>query len=207
MVLLRKAEIRNPRRSGMQRGVFLDRDGTIARDVSYCSSVEDFEIFSDVPRAISLLNGRGFKVIVVTNQSGIARGYFTRETLEQIHGKMVAELAAQNARVDGIYYCPHHPDENCQCRKPGNKMFRQASREHNINIAASYVIGDRDMDLRAGQSLGCKTVLVTTGPNDVVVQDSHLAHFTADSLLEAAQWILENCDKNVISDSDNEDIN
>ena len=175
-----------------QKTVFLDRDGTIASDVSYCRRVEDFEILTGVPEAIKLLNQNDFRVIVITNQSGIARGYFTEKTLEQIHRKTVTELAEKNARVDAIYYCPHHPDEGCGCRKPGTDLFRQAGQEHNIDIVSSYMVGDRDMDIRAGKAIGCKTVLVTTGPDDVIVADAGLADFTGDSLLEAARWIVSN---------------
>jgi len=102
----------------MNKAVFLDRDGTMAKDVHYCSSPEDFELFPSTGKAISLFRKLGFKVIVVTNQSGIARGYFTKEILTKIHAKMEAQLARENTRVDAIYYCSHHPNDNCDCRKP-----------------------------------------------------------------------------------------
>ena len=91
------------------RAVFLDRDGTMAKDVHYCSHPQDFELFPSTAKAVRLLNEHGFKVIVVTNQSGIARGYFTEETLAEIHQKMKEELAKEGAWVDAVYYCPHHP--------------------------------------------------------------------------------------------------
>jgi D,D-heptose 1,7-bisphosphate phosphatase len=127
----------------MNKAVFLDRDGTIARDVHYCRRVEDFELLPTVPEAIKLLNTNGFKVVVVTNQSGIARGYFTEQTLEQIHQKMKDELANHNAWVDAIYYCPHHPDDGCDCRKPGTALFLKAARELDIDLARSYVVCSR----------------------------------------------------------------
>ena len=101
------------------RAVFIDRDGTMAKDAHYCSRPEDFELFPNTAKGIRLLNKKGFKVIVITNQSGIARGYFTRETLAKIHEKMERELAEEGAWVDAIYYCPHHPDDGCDCRKGG----------------------------------------------------------------------------------------
>ncbi len=178
------------------KAVFVDRDGTIARDVNYCRRPEDFEILPSAPQAIRLLNKNGFKVVVITNQSGIARGYFTEDTLAQIHGKMESELARHGARLDAIYYCPHHPDDGCDCRKPEKALFLRAAKELHINSAHSFMIGDMQMDIDAGKALGCKTVLVTTGPNggNGIINPPD---FTADSLLEAAQWIIRNTGKKI----------
>jgi histidinol-phosphate phosphatase family protein len=173
-----------------RRAVFLDRDGTIARDVHYCRTPEDFELLPTVPEAIRHLNESGFQVVVITNQSGIARGYFTEETLAEIHRKMEAELSQHGARVDAIYHCPHHPNDGCQCRKPKTGMFQQAIDELNLNPRLSYVVGDAQMDIEAGKALGAKTVLVTTGPQrgmDITRAPS----YTAGSLLEAARWITQ----------------
>jgi len=175
------------------KAVFLDRDGTIARDVHYCRRPEDFEILPTVPQAIKLLNENGFKVIVVTNQSGIARGYFTEEILTQIHEKMRDELAKYGARVDAIYYCPHHPDDGCECRKPGTALFLRAAREHGIDLRSSYVVGDMQMDIDAGKALGCKTVLVTTGPQSPVTNPQSpidLPDHVALDLFHASKWII-----------------
>jgi D,D-heptose 1,7-bisphosphate phosphatase len=175
---------------GGMKAVFLDRDGTIARDVHYCCRPDDFEILPAVPDAIRLLNENGFKVVVITNQSGIARGYFTEETLAQIHDKMRRELARYGAWVDAIYYCPHHPDDKCDCRKPKTTLFHRAAKEHDINFDASYVVGDAQMDIEAGKALGCRTILVTTGPGkgeSIVAPPDYIA----DSLLEAVQWIVK----------------
>lgn len=170
------------------RAVFLDRDGTIARDVHYCRTPEDFELLPTVPEAIKVLNASGFKVVVITNQSGIARGYFTEETLAQIHKKMVDELKKHGASVDSIYYCPHQPDEGCECRKPRTALFRQATKELDIDLTRSYVIGDMQMDIDAGKTLGCQTVLVTTGLNNAN-EVANSPDYSADTLLQAAQWI------------------
>jgi len=196
----------------MNKAVFLDRDGTIARDVHYCRRPEDFELLPTVPEAIKLLNENGFKVVVITNQSGIARGYFTEETLAQIHQKMKDELAKYGARVDAIYYCPHHPDDGCQCRKPKTALFLKAAEEHNIDLKNSYMVGDQQMDIDAGKALGCKTALVTTGPQPQISSpkspvpgpqsvnfkprtlnsELQMPDHTAESLLEAARWIVHN---------------
>lgn len=173
------------------RAVFLDRDGTIAPDVNYCSRPEDFQIFPEVPQAVRLLNECGFKIVVITNQSGIARGYFTEDTLTQIHRKLVYELGQHDARIDGIYHCPHHPDDACQCRKPGTALFRRAAEELGIDLGGSFMVGDMQIDIDAGKAVGCRTILVTTGPR----QGSDIndpADYTADSLLEAAQWLVPN---------------
>ena len=173
------------------RTVFLDRDGTIARDAHYCRRVEDFELLPSVADAIALLNSHNFKVVIVTNQSGIARGYFTEETLGSIHDKMIKELEKHEARVDTIHYCPHHPDDGCECRKPKTALFRQAAAELNVDLECSFVVGDMQLDISAGKSLGCQTVLVTTGPNggrDII----DAPDYTANNLLEAAQWIMRN---------------
>ncbi|MBI2846613.1 MAG: D-glycero-beta-D-manno-heptose 1,7-bisphosphate 7-phosphatase, partial [Chloroflexi bacterium] len=148
------------KRTKLSRAVFIDRDGTMAKDVPYCKRPEDFELFPTTARAIRLLNQNGFKVIVITNQSGVARGYFTEETLSKIHKKMQDELARQGAYVDAIYYCPHHPDDGCHCRKPKPGMVLRAIKDHNIDIKQSFVVGDLKMDIDLGRALGCRTVLV-----------------------------------------------
>jgi histidinol-phosphate phosphatase family protein len=144
----------------MKRAVFFDRDGTIARDVHYCRRPEDFVLFPEATKTIRLLNDHGFKVIITTNQSGVARGYFSEETLGRIHEKMKAELASEGAHVDGIYYCPHHPDDNCECRKPKPALVFQAARDLDIDLKHSFVVGDLQKDIDLGKAAGCHTILV-----------------------------------------------
>ncbi|MBT9132808.1 MAG: D-glycero-alpha-D-manno-heptose-1,7-bisphosphate 7-phosphatase [Firmicutes bacterium] len=171
------------------KAVFLDRDGTMAKDVHYCSRPEDFELFPYTAKAIRLLNEHGFKVVVITNQSGIARGYFTEETLAEIHEKMKRELAKEGALVDGIYYCPHHPDDNCNCRKPKPKLVLQAAKDFDIDLKHSFAVGDLQMDIELGKAVGCKTILVSdlasTMDNAIASPD-----FSALDLSEAAQAIV-----------------
>jgi len=171
------------------RAVFLDRDGTMAKDVSYCSCPEDFEIFPNTAKAIKLLNERGFKVIVITNQSGIARGYFAEETLKQIHEKMKSELAEKGAFVDAIYYCPHHPDDNCDCRKPKPKLVLQAKKDFDIDLERSFVVGDLDLDIELGRAVGCSTILISQNPEDDDLPKK-APDYTAADLYDAAQWIV-----------------
>jgi D,D-heptose 1,7-bisphosphate phosphatase len=141
---------------GMNKAVFIDRDGTMARDVPYCSRPEDFELLPGVAEGVRELNQHGFKVVVVTNQSGIARGYFTEQMLAKIHKKMQKELAKHGAHIDAIYYCPHHPDDNCDCRKPKPKMILLAASELNIDVSQSYVIGDNQIDIELANKSRCK---------------------------------------------------
>jgi D-glycero-D-manno-heptose 1,7-bisphosphate phosphatase len=202
----------------MDKAVFLDRDGTIARDVHYCRRPEDLEILPTVPEAVRLLNETGFKVVVITNQSGLARGFFDEATLSLIHDKMKHELSVQGARIDAVYYCPHHPDVHCACRKPGTALFEQAAREMAIDLNQSFVIGDTAMDIGAGQAVGAHTILVTTGsqPPPVIAShpdeigrrgnldgmkqpmiDSLVPDFTAPDMLTAAGWVLEFSERSV----------
>lgn len=167
------------------RAVFLDRDGTMARDAQYCSRPEDFELFPETAKALRLLSKHGFKIIVVTNQSGIGRGYFTEETLARIHDKMNCELAKKGASVDAIYYCPHHPDDNCDCRKPKPKLVFQAARDNDIDLARSFVIGDLPADIELGRAVGCQTTLISQEKSSELMPD----HIAAD-LYQAAQWIV-----------------
>ncbi len=188
----------------MNRTVFIDRDGTISRDVPYCRRPEDFELLPGVAEGIRLLNEHGFKVVVITNQSGIARGYFTEEMLAEIHDTMRSELAKYGAHLDAIYYCPHHPDSHCSCRKPQPAMLLRAAQELDLDLSHSYVIGDSDMDIQVGKTAGCKTILVLesaeaeTGRKQTPEPD-----FVAPTAYDAARWIIcqlkSEPDKNVIT--------
>jgi D-glycero-D-manno-heptose 1,7-bisphosphate phosphatase len=150
--------------------VFLDRDGTVNAEVHYLSQPEQIELLPTVSETISLLNSRGIPVVIVTNQAGVARGYFPEHSLIAIHDHLCQVLAKKNARVDGIYYCPHHPSAGlgtfrkvCDCRKPLPGMLTRAAGELSIDLTRSLMIGDRESDLQAGAHAGCQTALVTTG--------------------------------------------
>lgn len=143
------------------KAIFIDRDDTIYDDVSYCSTPDDFDVFDFVPNAIARLNNAGYMVIVITNQSGINRGYFDVETLNSIHDKMLKQVSEGGGRIDDIFFCPHHPDENCSCRKPEIGMGIEAVKKYGINVKESYMIGDSDRDVGFGERLGCKTIKVS----------------------------------------------
>lgn len=172
------------------RAVFIDRDGTMAKDVHYCSRPEDFELLPNTAKAIKSLNKHGFKVIVVTNQSGIARGYFTEETLAKIHEKMKKELAKESAWVDAIYYCPHHPDDSCDCRKPKPKLVLQAAKDFDIDLEHSFVVGDLQMDVELGKAVGSCTILVDTSSLQVG-EGQHKPDGIAPDIIEAVRIIMD----------------
>ncbi len=144
----------------MRKCVFIDRDDTVAKNVPYCDSPDKFHLFPGIPEQIRRLNEAGYLVIMITNQSGINRGYFTEETLKAIHDKMNREIEAAGGHLDAIYYCPHRPDENCACRKPNTLNGERAVKDFDIDVAQSYMIGDTDMDVGFGERLGCRTIKV-----------------------------------------------
>jgi D-glycero-D-manno-heptose 1,7-bisphosphate phosphatase len=154
----------------MKKAVFLDRDGTINEEMGYINHVSRFKIFDFVPDAIKILNDCGFMVFVVTNQSGIARGYFSEDFLISLHKNLLVMVEANHAKIEKIYYCPHHPKEgiekyriDCNCRKPKPGMIEMAQKEFSIDLENSYVIGDRYKDVQFGHNLGLHAIMVLTG--------------------------------------------
>jgi D-glycero-D-manno-heptose 1,7-bisphosphate phosphatase len=146
-----------------KRAVFLDRDGTISEEMGYANHLSRFSVFPYAAAAIRRLNEAGLPVIVVTNQSGAARGFFPESLIQEIHAKMEAELAAGGARVDGIYYCPHIRDDNCNCRKPLPGMLERAAAEHSFEVKGSTLVSDRYDDIAMAQTAGCTGILVLSG--------------------------------------------
>jgi D-glycero-D-manno-heptose 1,7-bisphosphate phosphatase len=143
--------------------VFLDRDGTIAEEVGYLNHPDRFHMFPFAGPAIRRLNEAGLAVFVVSNQSGVARGYFPESLVQQVHERMQRELQADSARVDAVYYCPHSSADDCDCRKPRTGMIERAVREHHIDLLRSFVVGDRYGDMELAFRAGCKAVFVRTG--------------------------------------------
>ena len=154
----------------MTPAVFLDRDGVIIEEVNYLSEVGQVRLLPGAAAAIARLNRRGLPVVVVTNQAGVARGKFPEERVEEVHAYLDLLLARGGARVDRYYYCPHHPEGElpayrtvCGCRKPRPGMLRQAAAELGLDLARSFLVGDKACDLEAGARAGCRTLLVRTG--------------------------------------------
>jgi len=177
--------------------VFLDRDGTINEDVGYLDSPERLKLLPDAAEAIRQLNEHGLQAVVLTNQSGVARGYYSEETLKAIHHHLEQLLTEQGAELDGIYYCTHHPDDVCDCRKPSLGMVQAACRELSIDLSRSYVIGDKITDLQLARNAGAKGILVLTGygKKQIAGLDPSLPDFVARDLFEAVQWVIEDVKK------------
>ncbi len=173
----------------LHRAVFLDRDGTINYNVDYCRRLEDFHLMPRVVEAVSALNQAGFLVVVITNQSGISRDYFSKETLDAIHEYLRTAMGEGGARIDGIYYCPHLPHHGCSCRKPKPGLIRTSSHELNICLERSFMVGDSQSDIEAGAAAGCRTVMIANGLPDVRTIDPPADYYT-DSIFGAVDWIL-----------------
>lgn len=151
--------------------VFVDRDGTICFDKHYLADPNGLELIPTVAEGIKRLNDAGIPVIVVTNQSGIARGYFTHERLAEIHGRMKEALAVRGAHVDDIFYCPHMPDAGCRCRKPAPGMLHDARDKHGMELGRSFVIGDRMMDIELANAVGATGILVPEPGDQYHIED------------------------------------
>ena len=176
--------------------VFLDRDGTMNRDPGYVKTPEELELFPGVVEAVARLNRAGARVVTITNQSGIARGLLTASTLEQIHDRLRALLKAGGACLDGIYVCPHAPDEGCGCRKPGTALVERAVADLGLDLSGAYVVGDQKRDMELALRIGAKSLLVTTGPTSLqaladLQAEGRQPDYVAPGLVEAVEWILE----------------
>lgn len=185
----------------LRPAVFLDRDGTINEQMGYINHISRFVLLPGVGRAIRRLNEMRVPVVVASNQSGLARGYFPEALLDAVHERMHGLLAAEGAHVDAVYICPHHPEakvaryrRQCTCRKPRTGLLERAARELGLDPARSFMVGDRWSDLRCGAAMQATTVLVRTGygrgeelyigPGETVQPD-----WVAEDLAEAVDWI------------------
>ncbi|MDG4476870.1 D-glycero-beta-D-manno-heptose 1,7-bisphosphate 7-phosphatase [Thiovibrio frasassiensis] len=187
----------------MRPAVFLDRDGTINEQMGYINHITRFVMLPRAAAAIRLLNEQGIPVVVVSNQSGLARGYFPESLIAEVHAKMTGALSEAGAHVDGIYFCPHHPEAKearfrlaCDCRKPKPGLFLQAAAELDLDLARSYVVGDRWSDLKAAAAVQAKGVLVLTGYGRgdyeyIGPKQPVQPAYVAEDLYAAVQWIVQ----------------
>jgi len=180
--------------------VFLDRDGTVNEEIEYLTSPADLRLIPRSAEAIKMANGMGLRVLIVTNQSGVARGLLTEQQLEDIHRTLIGKLGAEGAVVDRIYYCPHHPGEGperyrvaCDCRKPGTGMIRRAVEDFGIDPTGSYVIGDRTVDVEMARNAGARAILVLTGygraERSLCERDGIPLDYVADDLFDAMHFV------------------
>ena len=181
--------------------VFFDRDGTLNEEVEFLSAPEQMRLIPGAGLAVRAVNENGFLAVVISNQSGIARGLFTEADLIPIHAKFRHELGASGARIDRIYYCPHHPTSgiaryrmDCDCHKPRPGMLRRAEEEMGVDLSGSYVIGDRTVDVLAGRNAGAKGILVLTGYGMTAAGECReqgiVPDYIAPSVGEAVNFIL-----------------
>jgi|ERR1043166_8147687 D-glycero-D-manno-heptose 1,7-bisphosphate phosphatase len=170
-----------------QPAVFLDRDGTIMRDVDYCGDPNDVELLPGAADALRQLKGHGFKLLVITNQSGIGRGLFNEGQYRAVQAELTRQIG--EGIIDATYFCPHLPEAGCKCRKPSPDMVRNAARDHAIDLTRSFFIGDKPSDIECGRNAGVRTVLVRTGYGSSA--DASIADFEAQDLLAAANLIVD----------------
>ena len=147
----------------LRPAVFLDRDGTICEEVGYLNHISRLMIYPWAAGAIRRLNDAGIPVVVVTNQSGVSRGFFPESLVNEVHRQMVKELGAAGAKVDAIYYCTHRREDNCECRKPLPGLLQKAAAEHALDLARSFVVGDRYADVALAHATGARGIMVMSG--------------------------------------------
>jgi D-glycero-D-manno-heptose 1,7-bisphosphate phosphatase len=183
----------------LKKAVFLDRDGTINVEKDYLYRAEDFQFIDGVPQAIRRLKDAGYLVVVVTNQSGVARGYFSREDVDVLHCHLQSELSRVGTSIDAFYFCPHHPQKgvgelrvDCDCRKGRPGLLLQAAADLSIDLKRSFMVGDKVADIEAGCAAGCLSILVRTGYGDGEVDKALLvgAGAVVDDLPKAVDFIL-----------------
>lgn len=168
----------------MRRAVFVDRDGTVVPDRGYLADVAGVELLPGAGTALRALSRRGFLLVLVTNQSGVGRGYFTLETVAAQHRRIEEFLSGFGVAFDGVEVCPHLPDAECDCRKPRPGMLMRAATRLGVDLATSFMVGDKTSDVEAGRAAGCSTVWIGSGPGSD-------ADFVVSDLAGAAAWILE----------------
>jgi D-glycero-D-manno-heptose 1,7-bisphosphate phosphatase len=177
----------------LKRAIFLDRDGTINVEKNYLIDPAELVLLPGVGAALRRGHEAGYLLIVVTNQSGVARGYFTATAVEELHDHLQKELLSYGIQIDAFYFCPHHPEHGagpCDCRKGAPGMLLQAAQEHQIDLSASWMIGDKRSDVEAGYKAGCRSVLVRTGYGEKEGEGLPPATLIADSLAAAVELIL-----------------
>ena len=179
----------------MHRAIFMDRDGTVSEEVGYMYHAGLYKPFPWTGPAIRRINESGMKAVLVTNQSGVGRGFFTDATVAEVHEALNRELECANAHFDGIYYCPHEPEAGCECRKPKPGMLMRAARDLGIDLRQSVVIGDRYLDIRMAHSVGARGVLVLTGDGRMEMENHKESDVQPDivseNLLTAVETVIQ----------------
>jgi D-glycero-D-manno-heptose 1,7-bisphosphate phosphatase len=192
---------------GARRAVFIDRDGTISEEVGYVNHPARYRVFPFAAEAVRALNERGWLAILVTNQAGVARGYFKEELIGEVHKILQDELARDGARLDAIYYCPHHPTVgelpyrlDCDCRKPKPGLIRRAAEDFHLDLARCWMVGDRYGDTLLARNAGTRSAFVLTGYGRGELEHQsrewqQRPDLVAENLLEAVKEIIKSSDK------------
>lgn len=184
----------------MRRAIFLDRDGTINPDSGYIDSPEKIRIYPAARLGLRLLYQHDYLLFVVTNQSGVGRGYFPEEALESIHQKLVSEIERDLVKLTDIVYCPHHPDDRCKCRKPSPHMVLRLADRYGIDLVGSYFIGDKISDVLTGKNAGCESILLAAQSQISDLRDMKEwiePDYIAPDLHQAARWIVDPARKSI----------
>ncbi|MFO7889617.1 MAG: HAD-IIIA family hydrolase [bacterium] len=191
-VLMKKENMRHyqNKHPKLSTAVFLDRDGTINKEIEYLHEPEKFKFTKNAVEGIKMIYGAGYKIIVVSNQPGIGLGYFSKEDFFKVNKKMLKELSESGILIDKIYFCPHSKSEKCDCRKPGQKLIKLATRELNLDLSQSWFIGDRTSDIETGRRAGMSTIMVKTGYQGNDEEFTIEPNYYTDDLKTAADIIL-----------------
>jgi D-glycero-D-manno-heptose 1,7-bisphosphate phosphatase len=169
------------------RAVFLDRDGTVIHDADYCSDPKQVHVFEGAPEALRRLKRKGYKLIIITNQSGIGRGFFTLEQYRAVETEVLRQLGP--GLIDASYFCPDTPEQPSKCRKPAPGMILEAARDHHVDLARSFFVGDKEIDAECGRNAGVRTIRVRTGFDKMT--DGSSANWVAEDLPAAANLIVD----------------
>jgi len=190
--------------SKINPAVFIDRDGTLIVDKGYLGDPEGVEFIPNAIEALRILNGLGYIVVVVSNQSGVARGFFTIQDVERVNQRVIELAEKSGARIDAIYYCPHYEGGiveeyaiSCNCRKPAPGLLFRARDELNIDLRGSFVVGDKEADIELAKNVGARGILVLTGyGHETLAQTKVKPDYIAKDILDAAEWIKRNTKTN-----------
>ena len=177
-----------PKQAALKRAVFLDRDGTIMRDRGYLKDPEGVELLPGVVDSLKALCREGWKLIIVSNQSGVGRGLMTVDEMNAVHARLIRLLRGHGIEIAASYLCTHSPDDECECRKPGIASLEKASVEHSVEISQSWIVGDRESDILCGRNAACTTIWFNTGEFDVA---SELPDYVAESWAEIYEKISD----------------
>lgn len=187
----------------MQKAVFFDRDGTINEEAGYIRDLNNLKLIKGAAEAIESIRKEGYLAVLITNQSGPARGYYSEDWVKQLNNRVQELLNGEGTKLDAMYYCPHLPDgtvpeytKECDCRKPGNALYLQAKNDFDIDLESSFMVGDKATDVEAGHNAHCKSILLKTGYGEQVLNGEYQtvpdADYVADDIVDACKWIISN---------------